>query len=224
MGGRIVDLLSTPHRATEALLPWLLNGTLTPDERRELETHLQSCASCRAELARQRELMTLYAGISVPDTGTDCDAGFARVMARLQADTARETGLRSRSRRGTASGWRIVFAVQMGVIVALGAALGWTLSRTQFTAPEVESASAYRGLAASPVPETGDAIIVFDPHVSESDLRRILQRAGARIIDGPTARNAYVVRFAGRDAGSAIAELRAERAVLRVESLAAGGR
>ena len=29
MGGRIVDLLSTPHLATEALLPWLLNDTLT---------------------------------------------------------------------------------------------------------------------------------------------------------------------------------------------------
>ena len=42
MGGRIVDLLSTPHLATEALLPWLLNDTLTSAERSQVEAHLMS--------------------------------------------------------------------------------------------------------------------------------------------------------------------------------------
>jgi hypothetical protein len=212
--------------ATEALLPWLLNDTLTPDERRELETHLQSCTSCRDELGRQRRLVALYSSIPAPAIGADSDAAFARVMARLQTDAVRAGEPRSTSRpRAVAHGWRIAFAVQMGVILVLGATLGWTLSRTQFTAPTVENAlGTYRGLAAPSASESGDAIVVFDPNASEADLRRVLQQAGARIVDGPTARNAYVVRFAGRDVGSAIATLRAEGAVLRVESLSAAER
>lgn len=42
------------------LLPWLLNGTLETDERRQLLEHLGTCPECRAELARTREAGALY--------------------------------------------------------------------------------------------------------------------------------------------------------------------
>jgi predicted anti-sigma-YlaC factor YlaD len=35
-------------------LPWLLNGTLDPVERRQVLEHLASCAACRADLADSR--------------------------------------------------------------------------------------------------------------------------------------------------------------------------
>jgi anti-sigma factor RsiW len=223
--GRIVDLLSSPHLASEALLPWMLNDTLTPAERRELEAHLQSCALCRDELARQRELMALYAASPVPEPETNSDVAFARLMERLQTDTAvAAMPSRAVSRAGTAArGRRTVFAVQMGVSIALGATFGWTFSQLQITASD-DARGAYRGLAVSAAPGAGDAIIVFDPKASEADLRRVLQRAGARIVDGPTAANAYVVRFDGPAAERAIAVLRADSAVLRVETLSAGVR
>lgn len=44
------------QRAAE-LLPWLMNGTLQEDERRELEDHLKECPTCQAEAAE-----TAFAG------------------------------------------------------------------------------------------------------------------------------------------------------------------
>jgi hypothetical protein len=205
----------------------LLNDTLASDERRDLETHLQSCASCRDELARQRQLMALYAASPVPEVETDSDAAFARVMARLQTDAVRTDGPRAVTNwaNSVARGWRIAFAVQMCVIVALGVTVSWTLARMQFTEPAVaDGPGTYRGLAAPAASVGGDAIIIFDPRASEADLRRVLQRAGARIVDGPTAHGAYVVRFAVRDAVPAVKVLRADGTVLRVEILSAGDR
>ncbi len=42
------------------LLPWWVNGSLEPDERRQVEDHLATCAACRAELAATRAAFELY--------------------------------------------------------------------------------------------------------------------------------------------------------------------
>ncbi len=48
------------HR-TAGLLPWLLNGTLPPEERRQVEDHLAACEPCRAELAETASAWSLLA-------------------------------------------------------------------------------------------------------------------------------------------------------------------
>jgi hypothetical protein len=50
MSSRIPDT----HAEAWALLPWLANGRIAPEDREWLEAHLQVCADCRAELASQR--------------------------------------------------------------------------------------------------------------------------------------------------------------------------
>jgi anti-sigma factor RsiW len=42
------------------LLPWLLNGTLGEDERREVRGHLTTCASCRQALAGTRRAWEIF--------------------------------------------------------------------------------------------------------------------------------------------------------------------
>jgi predicted anti-sigma-YlaC factor YlaD len=42
------------------LLPWLLNGTLEEDERRQVLGHLGSCAACRAALADTRTALAIF--------------------------------------------------------------------------------------------------------------------------------------------------------------------
>lgn len=209
MAGRIVDLLSSPHLATEAVLPWLLNDTLTPAERHEVEAHLAACPACRAELARQREVMALYAASPAPDLATESETSWARLMARLHHETAPSPRVKRAWRW-----WPVAFALQMGVILALGAALWLQLLAASSTTP------AYRGLAASAQRAAGDALVVFDPRASEAALRSALQRAGARLVDGPTAGGAYVVRFE-QPALAALATLRADAVVVRAESLTA---
>ncbi len=49
------------HRTVLAL-PWLLNGSLEAEERRQVREHLIGCPACRAELARTRETLVLFGG------------------------------------------------------------------------------------------------------------------------------------------------------------------
>jgi anti-sigma factor RsiW len=210
VGGRIVDLLSGPHQTTEALLPWLLNGTLTGDERNAVEQHLQSCAQCRAELARQRELMNLYVAAGSVEQPVDVDAAFSEVRSRIAAEPRRP----SRVPLTPLAWWRLGFGVQTAVVLLLGTTL-------LLTVPDwfSDDAATYRGLG-STHRANGDALVVFDPAASEARVRGALQQAGARIIDGPTAAGAYVVRFDVQPS-TALAALRGDAAVIRVESLVA---
>jgi hypothetical protein len=52
-------------------------------------------------------------------------------------------------------------------------------------------------------------------------MRATLQRVGARIVDGPTAAGAFVVRFDNDPKAAMLASLRGDPAIVRVESLSA---
>ena len=65
-------------------------------------------------------------------------------------------------------------------------------------------------------------MVVFDPAISESDLRRILRNAGARVVDGPTEANAYVLDVPADRRLLTLQRLRSERGVVLVEPLVAG--
>ena len=211
MGGRIVDLLSGPHHTTEALLPWLVNGTLSETERDELEKHLQSCAQCRAELARERDVTNFYVAAGDSETPLSVDAAFNKMRARI-ASGPRES---ARAPLTPLGWWRLGFGMQTAVVLLLGATLLLQTMPGWFN----EDGAAYRGLGTAQR-ASGDALVVFDPAASEAVVRRALQQAGARIVDGPTAAGAYIVRFDGQSS-TALAALRGDAAVIRVESLAA---
>jgi hypothetical protein len=102
-------------------------------------------------------------------------------------------------------------AAQLAVIVALGAAF----------VPATDGPALYRTLGArnAAAPTTGTLVVVFDPATTESDLRRILRKAGARVADGPTETNAYVLKVAAERRVEAAQALRAEPAVVLVEQL-----
>ena len=216
MGGRIVDLLSTPHLATEALLPWLLNDTLTSAERSQVEAHLRSCAQCSAELEQQKQLQSHYSAAATPDLALDIGAAFARLLPRLDDQPVRSPR-RPLWTHQQVHWWQFGLAVQMGIILALSAALLLQLMPTT----QNENVAAYRGLAATAQRATGDALVVFNPITSEAQMRATLQRVDARIVDGPTASGAFVVRFDGDPTAAMLASLRSDPAIVRVESLSA---
>jgi anti-sigma factor RsiW len=213
VGGRIVELLSSQHQVAEALMPWLLNGTLRRAERRRLEDHLVECAACRAELERQRGLASLYREATAAELELDGSAALARLSARLDGESAPAP-----ERRGKRmlSGWRLVAALQFCAL----AALVWTVWPLR---PASLADGTYRGLAASTAPVSGDAVVIFAVDATEVDVRHALQRARARIVDGPTVTGGYVLRFEGGDAERSLSALRREASVLRVEPLDAVG-
>jgi len=54
------------HRDCVELLPWFAAGALDESERREVEQHLEDCASCRGELAQTRRAARLFAADHPP--------------------------------------------------------------------------------------------------------------------------------------------------------------
>jgi hypothetical protein len=199
-----------PHAETRNLLPWLANGTLAGAELQRVQTHLGQCQACRTRLEWERGL---YAG-GDPAPVLSAQQAFARLKPSLGPQEARGRAARwARLAAANDPRWlRSLVAVQLGVILVLGLAVAW---------PDTEPAS-YHALGARKAVQ--DNIVVgFDPSTPERELRRILQGSGARLVDGPTASDAYVLAVAPNDAGQALRRLRAEPAVTLAEPLSAVG-
>jgi anti-sigma factor RsiW len=84
-----------PNATLRDRLPDLVNGRLSPDERRELEAHVGTCAECAAELALLRDLRASMARAPRIDP--------ARVAAAVPA-------YRAPARRSW-GGWRTAAAI-----------------------------------------------------------------------------------------------------------------
>ena len=173
----MIDRLEVPaHQEILELLPFHANDTLAGDEREHVQAHLRSCAACRRELARERELQQAYAGsaIRVPASAD----GLARLLATINADAdrapatvlpfARPVATPVR-RQMTHKPWAAAAAVLL--MVALGALTSLQVGRQPTTAP------AYRTLAsANALTPTlpGSLNVVLAPALSQADLERLL--------------------------------------------------
>jgi anti-sigma-K factor RskA len=208
--GRVLRFESGTHRVVDALLPWYVNGTLEGDELDGVRHHLSQCAQCREEVAWLRELhAACVAAESMPGAGN----AFRSLRHKLEG-RATKGGLSSRLGRVWSHGstWtRWAAAASLAMVLALGASL----------LQEARGPTLYHTLGASGTTEraSGSLIVVFDPATTEADLRRILRQADARLVDGPTRANAYVLDVPAGRRQDVMHMLRAQRAVVRVEQL-----
>jgi putative zinc finger protein/fervidolysin-like protein len=207
MTERVIRLDAAAHKVVDVLLPWFVNGTLKGEELALVQRHLDECLRCRQEVEWLRELRSaLVAGEAMPGAS----AAFRNL--RRQLDTSRSSrGSIARLRRswGLWSGWTM--AAEFAVIVVLGTLL---LSGT-------DGPALYRTLAArtAEAPITGSLVVVFDPTTTEAEVQRILRRARARIVDGPTPANAYVLEVPPGQTDQAAKAIKSERAAVLVERL-----
>jgi anti-sigma factor RsiW len=220
ISGRVLDFIKSHHQKAQELLPWLVNGTLPADEAAVVEQHLQSCAACRAELQCLRTMAEAYV-----QGGADGDAerALARLRPRLTAGTdappaaARPQGAAA-AVFGPAAPWpwlRVALAVQLGVIVALT----WMVVQPEQRPVGFHTLSA----AAAPSHAPGSVVVVFDPLATQLQVAQLLRQASAKVIDGPTASDGYVLSVPDGALATALAELRASHAVVLAEPLVAPG-
>ena len=203
-------MTTATHQHAQPLLPWLLAGTLDDADLAAIELHVAGCAECQADLAWQRQLRTASAP---PDAGCDAERAYAALLPRLAAQEPRiGTLARWRNAAAANNAWlRWAAGAQLAVI----AVLALLLARPSFVTD-------YRALGAAP--PAGSVVVTFRPDTPEREIRRILQANGARVIDGPTVTDAYVLALPAAQSGSALTRLRAEPAVTLAEPLTAGGR
>ncbi len=210
MSGRVLPFDPAAHKVADVLLPWFVNGTLEKDELAFVQQHLSACARCQREVQWLRELRAACVdGEATPGAST-VFRNLRRQLDEPRAGRGKGASLSRLWRR--APFWsRWAMAAQLALIVALGAAL----------VPATDGPTLYRTLGArnAAAPTTGSLVVVFDPTTTESDLRRILRKAGARVADGPTETNAYVLKVAAERRVEAAQALRTEPAVVLVEQL-----
>jgi anti-sigma factor RsiW len=208
MTGRVIPFDAAAHKVADALLPWFVNGTLEGDELAFVQRHLGECPRCQNEVEWLRELhAACIAGEAMPGAS----ATFRNLRRQLEEPReGRDSIARLRRSRGRARLWsRWAIAAQLVVIAVLGTLL---LSGT-------DGPALYRTLGArnATVPATGSLVVVFDPATTEAEVHRILRGAGARIVDGPTQANAYVLEVPPGQTHRAAQAIKSERAALLVE-------
>jgi anti-sigma factor RsiW len=215
------------HDEALELLPALVNGTLEPARRQDVERHLEGCAPCRAELAAERRLSAALA-TPVPAPAEDL---LARTLARIDAEDvgpARRTAPRESPWGLIASAWnawwrplpaaaRVLVAVQFALLVVLGGAV---LQRPE---PGGELTTLTGSAGAPAAAGRGRLLVLFEEDAPEREIRRLLRDAGASIVAGPSAAGYYTVEVPvaddpARDLAAAAAALTARPDVVALAS------
>lgn len=239
MNGRIFRMDIPAHQAVQELLPWYAASQLAPEETQRVQQHLQTCAECRQELEWEREMRAqaavAAASGALPD-GVDMERALARLMPALGAQEHATTGdggvLASAPAQPPAAAPGAVAARQPWWRTAAAnqpSWLRWTVAAQWvaivgllvFLVRPGDEAPAYRVLGSS-VSNGGNMVVVFQPGATERDLRRILQTQGARVVDGPTVTDAYLLHVPTASRDRALQALRAEPAVKLAEPLDSG--
>jgi anti-sigma factor RsiW len=210
MNGRVIKFEGSVHAEADRILPWLVNGTLDDDERRQVEQHVAECEPCRREVAWLRALQAQY---------RNDDASFEDVphamkrlrhrMGKVSARSATPVSLSSAwRRRGRRLAW--LAAAQAAIIIAMGAVLFQ------------DRHAAYHTLSA-PTSKGSLLVVVFDPRISEAQMRQLVRAGDGRIVGGPTETGAYLLSVPDEQAASTRKMLHNSPAVIMVENLQAGG-
>ena len=189
------------HEEAWQLLPWFANGSLERAEQKIVAAHLVTCADCRDEVERCRDV----AAVAKAESGRQWAPSpehVSRLLAKVEAIEAARGGAggwlaRLRSRlarlgdavRETPTGVRWALAGQSVVVILLAGLVAW-----QGAAP----GGPYRTLA-SIGEQFGRrpalARVVLSEDATEREIRALLESVGGRIVDGPSSVGAYTVEL-----------------------------
>lgn len=208
--GRIIHLAGDPHRQTQSLLPWYINGTLDENEVAMVRAHLTECAECQADLASERTI-----GDDIATMPIDVEKDWAAMRARL---TDRASGSkpvipfvrqpRPFLRRRIPMGWALTAQAAAAILI-----LGVGRLVTPAAGP------AFHTLGSAEPVAPGNLLVIFRPDTTERDMRATLQGSGARLAGGPTASDAYVLRVADAGRDAALVRLRSDAHVVLAEPI-----
>jgi len=179
---------AVPHEQAMELLPWLINKSLSNDERVVVLDHAKYCVVCRREIEHLEHLRDSIERLSSPVPIPAPD------MRNINARIDRWIDQQNFVRRSFSwiggffpSPWRTVNAVQTVLLVVLGAALLWPESRdAEFTT-----------LTQSQELANGHYVrVVFSPELTFAKQQALLDDLELRIVDGPTDRGVYTLATA----------------------------
>jgi hypothetical protein len=209
---RIIRLHDENHWELLRLLPWYVTGRLEPPEHARVEAHLQSCEECRDEVLFERTLAQ-----SVKDLPLDAEVGWRRMERRLKVEPQQSVGLVGPGAVRAGAQWG-GWAVAACALVAIGVTVVARAPQRQQQA----ASGLYHVLGATHSVTPGNMVVIFRPETPERAIRAELTAANARIVDGPTAADAYVLTVPTAQRPDALAKLRAQPNIVLAEPVDPG--
>ena len=173
------------HRRAWELIPWLVNGRATAEERRVVEEHLADCQDCREEFEFQSRLGRAMSAETDAVLPADHVPALDRLWQRIDASAVSAP----LPRRSGALARTLLAAV---LIEAIGIA---ALSAALFTRDTGrDPANPYRTLSA-PAEAAPRASIraVLAPELSLGELQALLGRSRLQIVGGPSEAGVYTL-------------------------------
>lgn len=196
-----------------ALIPWLVNGTLSTAEAAQVRAYCEKCDAFQRELAEQTRL---HAAIAAQDT---VDDGLERAWSRMQAalpaqGTATSPTIMTPSARAVRRRTRWIAASGLVAAAAIALVVGAQLTPDSVapSAPPPQSprATAERDPAFVTVttPARGGVTLRLQAAVDADDaaLHALFTDSDLVVIDGPNADRVYTLRAETRAAADAAAD------------------
>lgn len=195
-----------PLHAEAALLPAYANDTLDPEERQQMEHHLQSCHLCRQEL---QEVQAMHTALktAIHQRPGPSPAAFAKVMSRIHEETqSAPQDLRS----GDQTSWwesiertfRSLFEIPWVPVLASFLIVGQAvLLLSVLGGPEGPVIE--RGIPqGTPTVPLIKIQVEFVETAKEIQIRNLMQELGGQILTGPTPQGRYTLGFAQQGTAS----------------------
>ncbi|WP_342348504.1 zf-HC2 domain-containing protein [uncultured Nitrospira sp.] len=206
-----------PIHSEATLLPGYVSRTLTPEERQEVDLHLESCASCQQEL---QETKIIHAALktAIAKRPGPSPAAFTQVMGRIHQEPQ---GVSTTVRQGQENSWwesmertfRSLFEVRWAPALASLLIVGQAVLLVSVLGkPAREIAPGSSPVTERGVPQGTPGIprikiqVTFVETAQEIQIRRLVQGLGGQIISGPTPEGLYTLGFApkGNDSDESI--------------------
>jgi len=206
-------------------LPFYVNGTLRGQARADVETHLASCAECRAELSTQTQVRDTILHEEVRQE--TAQASFEQLWDRILEDetvadahaTPRSTPIvppvARRSPKSHTLKWLVAAVIIEGIGLATLSAMTWSQSLS--VSPD------YRTLSSPDTPLSGGQIrAVFSPDLRLAELQSLLSTSKLSVVGGPTEAGVYTLALEDTSGtvDGALARLRANASVRFAEPIA----
>lgn len=205
----IIPLHGNRHDDAQRLLAWYVSGELDAADSALVEGHLAECAECRADLLWEQSLMAEVEALPLAAVDGWADLPLRPPVVPVSPRRpiwAPLAGLWQTVSRPISLGWAL--AGQAAIVAAAFAVV-----------PYLSRPAVYQALSAPQPVAVGNVIVIFRPDTREQDLRRILTLTGARLVDGPTPADAYVLRVASAQRAAVLGRLRAQREIVLAQPI-----
>jgi anti-sigma factor RsiW len=210
------------HAEAWEIIPWLVNGRIADKERQRLQSHSQHCSQCQAEIALQQQICTAMSAQSSVEYMPS--SSLQRLWSRIDAD-ASNAPLQASATVAQRSRPLVRWLAAAVVIEAVGLTF---LAATMWSGNDASGPGLYRTVTTAAAPGSSEAVIraVFSNDLTVSELQTLLQKAGLRIVTGPTDSGVYSLALQAQTTSidrtavaSAVATLRAHSGVRFTEPI-----